>query len=247
MNMLSEQEVRWAAQAWVGCAPCGDTMWRWQVWSGRGCKWCGRGRGGRWRWATIDHVLSGCKFGLMGGREGKGGNLYGARHSGSKVLSGGVKVLATACARQQYGWTVYTEAEPCKKAPFVDMLGREKLEHSRPDIFLVNNTDPGATDKKAIIIDLGYTAETRRAFRNVETRKTKVYSKMKKLMETKGGCGGQKGEVQIWGMPVGVKGGMSSKWVPMCREIGMTTAEAVALGKRVSANVISDGKVVAGV
>ena len=153
--------------------------------------------------------------------------------------------MAKACARQKYGWTVYTEAEPCKKRPFVDALGMEVLKHSRPDIFLVNNTDPDATDKRAIIIDLGYTAENERAFQNVRDKKSQVYRRMKQLMEKKGGCGGAKGGVQVWGVPVGVKGGMPKEWKEMCMEVGMTVGEAVALGKDISANAISDGKIVA--
>jgi hypothetical protein len=246
-DRLSEAEVRWAAQAWAGCAPCGENMWRWKLWRTRGCVLCGVGGRSGWRWADINHVLSSCGFGLRGRGDGRSGTLYGARHSGSKVLKGGVKLLAHACARQELGWTVYTEAEPCRKAPFADKVGNIKLAHSRPDIFLVNNTDPDAQDKKVMIIDLGYTMESAAAFDRVRRTKKKVYAKMKRELERRGGCGGEKGGVQVWGVPIGVKGGIPAEWKQMCKQIGLSATETSALGKQVSGNAISDGKVVAGV
>jgi hypothetical protein len=222
-------------------------MWRWKVWPKRGYALCGKDVKGGSRWADINHVLSSCVFGLTGRSSGRRGTLYGARHSGSKVLVGGVQVLAQACRQQKLGWTVYTEEEPCKKRPFVDSVGRERLAHSRPDIFLVNNTDPDAQDKKVIIIDLGYTAESEEAFERVRMEKKRVYRALKKPLAMWGGCGGANGGAQVWGVPIGVKGGMPVEWKELCAEIGLSAAEAVALGKTMSANAIRDGKVVAGV
>ena len=246
---LDDATTAFAASAWAGMGRCGMTMYRWGLWVSPACPLCrdanAKAGGGVSKMATVDHILHDC---VLGHRSSNGrGSLYTARHTGSRVLYGGTSAVYKAVTAPGHGWTVHTKERPCTAHGLFLRSGAPRFEHTSPDFFLVDNTDPLARDKRAVIIDVQYTRETEENFAIVRAAKEQAYGPLRKYLVEQGGFGGGKGKVHVRGLPLGVKGGIPAEFKEVMALAGVGARAAEALAAEVSANAIRDAKVIVNV